>query len=137
MTSKIRSTGGFSRIVSFAALGFVLFFNSVSGQTRESDEQGIPVTDALVKAKCGSCHPSDDRGNMQRISWERATPEAWQRAIQRMILLNDVELTPAETAHLLQYLSTNHGLAPNEAKAVAYDVERRIHEETGIPDAVM
>ena len=82
-------------------------------------EEGIPVTDPLVKAKCGICHTSDGRGNMQRISWERATPEGWERAVQRMILLDEVELTSAERGHVVQYLSTNHGLAPEEAKAVS------------------
>jgi quinohemoprotein amine dehydrogenase len=100
-------------------------------------EEGIPVTDPLVKAKCGNCHSSDERGNMRRISWERATPEGWAQALQQMILLDDVDLTPSERTHILQYLSTNHGLAPEEAKGVAYDVERRIHEQTGIPNTVM
>jgi quinohemoprotein amine dehydrogenase len=99
-------------------------------------EEGIPVTDALVKSKCGSCHTSDERGTMKRISWERATPEAWQRAIQRMVLLDDVELTPAEAARVIQYLSTSHGLAPDEAKQVTYDVERRIHDESEAPKAL-
>jgi quinohemoprotein amine dehydrogenase len=136
MTFKIRNTAAYCRAAFFAALGFVVVLNSAFSETRQTVEPGIPVTDALVKTKCGSCHTSDVRGNMQRISWERATPEAWQRALQRMVLLDDVELTPAEAAHILQYLSTNHGLAPDEAKAVIYDVERRIHEETAIPEPV-
>jgi quinohemoprotein amine dehydrogenase len=106
-------------------------------QTAATSEEGIPVVDLLVKEKCGGCHTSDDRGNMQRISWERATPEAWELAIQRMILLYDVELTSAEKLHLIQYLSTQHGLAPEEAEGVTYDVERRIHEETGAPSTVI
>ncbi len=109
----------------------------MAGGAPAAREEGIPVTDRLMKEKCGSCHTSDDRGNMQRISWERATPEGWQLALQRMILLDDVELTPAEKEHVIQYLSANHGLAPGEAKGLTYDVERRIHEETGIPSSVM
>ena len=134
MISKFRST---------VLLWSLLFLNFASGQVSgaldqagPASEEGIPVTDAMVKAKCGSCHTIDGRGNMQRISWERATPESWERALQRMILLDDVELTSAERRHVVQYLSTNHGLAPEEAKAVSYDVERRIHEETSIPNAV-
>jgi len=100
-------------------------------------EEGIPVTDALVKAKCGGCHKSDDRGNMQRIAWERSTPEGWQIALKRMQLLNDVDLTPAETRHVIQYLSTHHGLAPEEAKGVMYDVERRVHDETGFSESML
>ena len=108
----------------------------LGAQIQPAAEEGIPVTDSLVKEKCAACHPSDERGNMRRISWERATPEAWGLAIQRMILIDDVDLTPEDKEHILQYLSTSHGFAPEEATAVAYDVERRIHEETGIPGPV-
>jgi quinohemoprotein amine dehydrogenase len=124
---------GLRRII-FLLLSF-LFLDSAYGQLAR--EEGIPVTDPLVKAKCGTCHTSDERGNLKRISWARAPPEAWQRAIQRMVLLDDVELTPAETVQIIQYLSTSHGLSPEEAREVAYDVQRRIHEETAVPKTVM
>jgi quinohemoprotein amine dehydrogenase len=139
VTSLFRSTSTHSSVgfLAWTLLGSLLFLNFASGQTPSAREEGIPVTDPLVKEKCGSCHTSDDRGNMQRISWERATPEGWELALQRMILLADVDLTPPEKGRLIQYLSTRHGLAPEEAKGVTYDVERRIHEETGIPKAVM
>ena len=146
MTSPFRSTSTYTSVVSLAGalLWSLLFLNFASGQVSGTpgqiqypSEEGIPVRDPLVKAKCGSCHTSDDRGNMKRISWERATPEGWELALQRMILLADVDLTPEEKGRLIQYLSTHHGLAPEEAKGVRYDVERRIHEETSIPKAVM
>jgi quinohemoprotein amine dehydrogenase len=54
-----------------------------------------------------------------------------------MMLIDDVDLAPAEKDHIIQYLSTHHGLAPEEARTVIYDVERRSHEETDIPKAVM
>jgi quinohemoprotein amine dehydrogenase len=122
-----------SKIYLFAVLGAVFFLNAAA---YAQSEEGIPVTDPLVKAKCGVCHKGDDRGNMQRISWERATPEAWELVLQRMTLLNDVDLSAEEKAHVIQYLSTRHGLAPAEAKQVNYDIERRIHEETDIPNAI-
>jgi quinohemoprotein amine dehydrogenase len=112
----------------------MLFAGIVSGPARLLGEEGIPVTDPLVIAKCGNCHASDERGNMQRISWERTTPEGWQEVLKRMILMNGVTLTPAEARSMVKYLSTHHGLAPEEAKAVMYDAERRIHDETTIPD---
>jgi quinohemoprotein amine dehydrogenase len=114
----------------------LLLGHLVSAWGQSARDAGIPVTDALVKSKCGACHKSDDDGNMQRISWERATPEAWERALQRMALLYDVEFTLRERAHVIQYLSTHHGLAPNEAKTVIYEVERRIHEETVVPKVI-
>jgi quinohemoprotein amine dehydrogenase len=97
-------------------------------------EEGIPVTDPLVIAKCATCHTRDAQGNMQRISWERTTPEGWQEALKRMILVDGVSLTPAEARSIVKYLSESHGLAPEEAKLVMYDAERRIHPETNIPN---
>jgi len=92
-------------------------------------EEGIPVTDALVISKCGTCHTKDDKGNLSRISWERSTPEGWEEAIKRMVRLNGVQLTPAEARPILKYLSTYHGLSPDEAKPVMYMAEHRILDE--------
>jgi quinohemoprotein amine dehydrogenase len=97
-------------------------------------ELGIPVTDPLVIAKCSSCHARDSQGNMQRISWERSTPEGWQAALKSMILNHGVQLTPAEARSIVKYLSDRHGLAPEEAKTVRYDAERRIHPENTVPN---
>jgi len=96
-------------------------------------EPGIPVADPLVIAKCGSCHPSAAGQNMQRISWSRTTPEGWQDVLKEQILLDRVSVTPAEARSIVKYLSESHGLAPEEAKPVRYDAERRVHEETLIP----
>jgi quinohemoprotein amine dehydrogenase len=120
-----------------AALGSLictLLAAPASGQSPGTErEAGVPVTDPLVIAKCGSCHPSDDRGNMQRLSWERTTPEGWQDVLKEMILLDRVSVTPAEARSIVKYLAASHGLAPDEAKPVMYDAERRVHEETLIP----
>jgi quinohemoprotein amine dehydrogenase len=112
------------------ALIFSLLAGIVAGPARASGEEGIPVTDSLVRAKCASCHASDERGNMQQISWERTTPEGWQEVLKRMILVNGVRLTPAEARSMVKYLSGNHGLAPEEARTVMYDAQRRIRDET-------
>ena len=32
---------------------------------RAATEEGIPVTDALVTSKCGTCHKKDEKGNTQ------------------------------------------------------------------------
>jgi quinohemoprotein amine dehydrogenase len=87
------------------------------------------VTDPLVIAKCGTCHTKDDKGNLSRISWERATPEGWEEALKRMVRLNGLEITPAEARSVVKYLSTYHGLAPEEAKPVMYMPEHRILDE--------
>src|SRR5579885_1576962 len=93
-------------------------------------EDGIPVTDALVIEKCGTCHTKDEKGNLSRISWERTTPEGWEQAIKRMIRLNGLTLKPEEARAIVKSLSTTHGLAPEEAKPVMYVPEQRIQDET-------
>jgi quinohemoprotein amine dehydrogenase len=107
--------------------------SSESAAAKPAPEEGIPVTDALVLSKCGTCHTKDEKGNLLRISWERATPEGWEEAIKRMVRQQGVRLTPVEARSILKYLSTYHGLAPEEAKPVMYLAERRIQDETNIP----
>lgn len=102
----------------------------------EKPEEGIPVTDPLVIAKCGTCHARDQKGNLSRISWERATPEGWEEAIKRMVRLNGVSLTPSEAKSILKYLSNWHGLAPEEAKPVMYMAEHRVLDETPPSESV-
>ena len=103
---------------------------------KETDE-GIPVTDALTISKCGTCHAKDDKGNLARLSWERATPEGWEEAIKRMVRLNGLTIAPADARSILKYLSTYHGLAPEEAKSVMYLPEHRMVDETNIPNDVV
>ena len=119
------------------SLAFCFVLSRMSLAQSSSPAEGIPVTDPLIVAKCGSCHIRDERGNMERISWARATPEAWQDVLRRMILGHGVSVAPAEARSMIKYLSTDHGLAPEEAKAVLYDAERRVREETNLPPARM
>ena len=89
-------------------------------------EEGIPVTDATVQKACGSCHRADDKGQMSRISFIRTTPEGWQTIVQRMVALNGLNTDAATARQVVKYLSTNHGLAPEEAKPAAWEQERRL-----------
>jgi len=102
----------------------------------EKPEEGIPVTDPLVIAKCGNCHTKDDKGNLSRISWERSTPEGWEEAIKRMVRLNGLTISPAEARSVVKYLSTYHGLAPEEARGVMYMPEHRMQDEPAPNPAV-
>ncbi|MBT2187281.1 quinohemoprotein amine dehydrogenase subunit alpha [Sphingobium sp. H33] len=97
-------------------------------------EAGIPVTDKLTIEKCGTCHAPDAKGNLSRISWVRATPEGWAQTIKRMVELNGAPISPVEAKGIVKYLATWHGLAPEEAKPVMYMAERRILDETNIPN---
>jgi quinohemoprotein amine dehydrogenase len=96
---------------------------------KDAPEEGIPVHDALVVAKCGACHKQDEKGNLSRISFIRTTPEGWEEAMKRMIRLHGLTLTPDEAKKILRYLSDAHGLAPEEAKPVAYIAEQRLIDE--------
>src|SRR5579871_2841456 len=91
----------------------------------EAPEEGIPVTDPLTITKCSGCHTKDDKGNLTRISWIRTTPEGWEEAIKRMMRLNGLKLEPAQAKSIVKYLSSSHGLAPEEAKPVMYMAEHR------------
>lgn len=89
-------------------------------------EEGIPITNQAVLKACGSCHRPDDKGQMSRISFQRNTPEGWQDTIKRMMALNGLRMDPAVGREVVKYLSDNLGLAPEEARPAAYEVERRV-----------
>lgn len=97
-------------------------------------ETGIPVKDAIVTEKCGTCHTADAKGNLSRISWVRTTPEGWAQVIKRMVTLNGLSITPSESKAVVRALSASHGLAPEEAKPVMYLTEHRMVNETNIPN---
>jgi quinohemoprotein amine dehydrogenase len=103
--------------------------NQAARAAAQPPEEGIPVTDALTISKCSSCHTKDEKGNLTRISWIRTTPEGWEEAIKRMIRLNGLTLEPAEAKAIVKYLSSSHGLAPEEAKPVMYMAEHRMVDE--------
>ena len=88
-------------------------------------EPGIAVGHPVVIAKCGPCHARDEQGQMERISWLRATPEGWQNVLRRMIAEHGVTVNPAEARAIVTALSNTHGLAPDEAAAVRFIPERR------------
>ncbi len=92
-------------------------------------EAGIPIPDATVQQACGSCHKSDDKQQMSRISFQRNTPEGWQDSIKRMVALNGLTIEPATARQVVKYLSNHLGLAPEEARPAAYEVERRLVDE--------
>src|SRR6266542_1988928 len=87
--------------------------------------EGIPIQSDLVLAKCGSCHKADDQKRMTRISYRRASPENWERTIKRMVSLNHAPLDPPDARAILKYLADHQGLAPEEARPIAFEAERR------------
>lgn len=91
----------------------------------ESDE-GIAIANDAVKTACGSCHKTDGKGRMSRISYRRTTPEGWQETVRRMVTLNKADIEPDLARAAVKYLSNRLGLAPEEAKPAAFEVERRL-----------
>jgi quinohemoprotein amine dehydrogenase len=138
----IRSISRLGRWMMLIAAGCasVAIAQSGSAPTSATDmtesETGIPVTDALTREKCGTCHAPDAKGNLKRISWLRTTPEGWGQAIKRMVALNGLQISPAESRSIVKYLATYHGLSPEEAKPVMYLTEHRIIDED-IPNDTM
>ena len=94
-----------------------------------SDDPGIPIENATVRQACSSCHNPDDAGRLSRISFRRTTPEGWQQTIRRMVTLNEVTLTPETAREVVRVLANTLGLAPDEARAAAYEVERRADDQ--------
>src|SRR5262245_53204174 len=93
-------------------------------------DDGIPVTDPVVVKACGGCHVPDDKRRMTRISYRRATPENWELTIRRMISLNNVQVTPEVARAVIKSLSDSHGLAPEEARPIMFEAERRLIDFT-------
>ena len=93
-------------------------------------QTGIPVTDQTVIKACGGCHRPDDKQQLSRISFRRTTPEGWERTITRMMALNGLKIDAATARQVVKSLSNSHGLAPEEARPIRNEVERRIGDET-------
>lgn len=89
-------------------------------------EEGIPIPDTMVQKACAPCHSVDDKQQISRISFRRNTPEGWQETIRRMVALNGLRIDPATAREVVKYLSDHLGLAPEEARPAAFEVERRI-----------
>ena len=97
---------------------------------KEDLDAGIPITSELVRKTCSPCHKADDKQRLTRISWRRTTPEGWEQTLKRMITLNGLKLEPAEAREVLKYLADNLGLAPEEARPAAFEVEKRMIDYT-------
>jgi quinohemoprotein amine dehydrogenase len=107
-----------------------------SAAEKKSDE-GFPITSDVVKRKCSGCHHADDKGRLTRISFRRTTPEGWEQTVKRMISLNGLKIEPDEAREVVRYLADHQGLAPEEEKPAAFEVERRendYHYATGKDD---
>jgi quinohemoprotein amine dehydrogenase len=113
------------------ALGAVTFGQQApdpakTGAPQAKAEEGIPIPDATVQKACAPCHTVDEKQQISRISFRRNTPEGWQETIRRMVALNGLRIEPQTAREVVKYLSNHLGLAPEEARPAAFEVERRI-----------
>ena len=120
-------------LVLAGAVGLTLVPTVATAQS-ETDA-GIPVTNELVRSRCGGCHRPDANNRMSRISYRRASPENWQRTVERMVSLNHAAVNATDARAIVKYLADHNGLAPEEARAVAFESERRVIEYTYPGDA--
>lgn len=109
-----------------AGIGLTLVPASAFAQA----DAGIPIESELVKSKCGGCHKPDANNRMTRISWRRASPENWERTVERMISLNHAAVNATDARAIVKYLSDHNGLAPEEARPIAFEFERRLIDFT-------
>ena len=100
--------------------------NQSAGAPVAKLEDGIPITDPVVIKACGTCHQPDAKKQLSRISFQRNTPEGWQTTIQRMAALNGLRIDAPTAREVVKYLSNHLGLAPEEARPAAFEVERRL-----------
>ncbi len=89
---------------------------------------GFVIRDKLTVDFCARCHTRDSASHMQRISYERKTPEGWEMSVRRMVGLNKVKIDPASARAIVRYLSDNQGLAPAELRPGRFETERRMIE---------
>ena len=101
-----------------------------SAAPQAKPEEGIPITSPVVQKACSPCHAQDEKQQMSRISFQRNTPEGWQENIRRMAALNGLKIDPETAREVVKYLSNHLGLAPEEARPAAFEVERRIVDYT-------
>lgn len=90
--------------------------------------------EALLNSRCSGCHERIADGKLSRVSEIRKTPEGWDMNIARMMIMHGVEVTSAERAALVKYLSDTQGLAPVETREWRYILERRPAVVENIPD---
>ncbi len=96
---------------------------------RRDTTTGFAIHDAKVIQSCVRCHRRDSTtGMIERLSYERKTPEGWETSIRRMVMLNDVKLEPADARAIVRYLSNAQGLSPAEVRPGRFEMERRFIE---------
>jgi quinohemoprotein amine dehydrogenase len=78
----------------------------------------------LVRTYCSGCH-REHAGEFERISAIRKTPEGWVMTLFRMRQVHGLVLDDGVRESIVRYLADTQGLAPSEAAAGRFALERR------------
>jgi len=81
------------------------------------------ASEQLLTEACGACHERTDAG-LSRIAGQRKTPEGWLMSIVRMRIAHGMEISNADQATLVAYLSETQGMAPAETAGYRYALEK-------------
>lgn len=100
----------------------------VGGSLMTATAQAAPTAEALIGAKCLSCHVETAEG-VSRISYQRKSPEGWLMSIVRMQVLHGLKITADERQTLVKHLADKQGLAPEETAGARYILERRLNTQ--------
>jgi quinohemoprotein amine dehydrogenase len=92
-------------------------------------------SEALLQTSCGGCHPASTPGHFARISDIRKSPEGWLMTVFRMQQVHGLQVTTADRDAIVRYLADTQGLAPSEAAAARFALERRPNvQDLSLPD---
>jgi quinohemoprotein amine dehydrogenase len=84
------------------------------------------VADAdLLRSYCSGCHKELNPGKFDRISAVRKSPEGWTMTLFRMRQVHGLNLPEDVRDQIVRELSDSQGLAPSEAAAGRFALERR------------
>ena len=107
-----------------SALAAVAAAAMLATATARAAAAGEPQGRELVRAYCSGCH-HENAGQFERISNLRKTPEGWLMTLFRMRQVHGLQLEQGVRDSLVRYLADTQGLAPSEAKAGRFALERR------------
>ena len=88
----------------------------------------------VLKNTCAACHAPLPNGGYTRITQMRKTPEGWEITLNRMAVVHGVQLSAADKADVLKYLSDHFGLAPEEAAPYRAFLEQVPYVQDKAPD---
>lgn len=78
------------------------------------------LKESPVFQKCSACHTPDPQGRLEVIEETRKSPEEWKNVVDRMIRINGAPLEDAEFNPVINALSRDLCLTPDEMAEIDY-----------------